>query len=423
MPTANQTGAPAGRSPNHLIATVALALTIIASLALAPTAAAQAAPGRLLVGVVASRTGSAAAPGAAQWLLATQWAAQQRAAGGIFGVEIELELLDDGSSPETARRLARQLVDQGALAIVCCTTPVASQAVAAVAEEAGVTLLAPTDIEAASASPYWAFSLAPDETDAIAAIVADAYRENKPSLALMALTGPLGDGAAADLAALLAVVGKSVSHETRYRPGVTELRPEALLTASTQPGGVVVWGLDDDLLVAYDALRRRGYEGTVYGRSSLLQPGSASLPWVRLLETRFAVAPAVVPQRSAADQANPYDPQATVAGSGGACAAAGAVDARRLAEVAGGSANAVATAPFLAALDLVRAGLEQLIALQIPSNDPPVLRQALRDAFVGRPERCTGAGLVDLRDGHVNAVEPRGLAIAVVTRTGLQALP
>src|SRR5690606_16105141 len=139
MHTADRAGAPAGHSPTlQLLRTIALTLALAAPLLLAPSAAAQASPGRMLVGAIAPRSGSAAAPGTAQWLLATQWAAGLRAGGGIFGVDIELELLDDASSPESARRLARQLVDRGALVIVCCTTPVASQVVAEVAEQAGV---------------------------------------------------------------------------------------------------------------------------------------------------------------------------------------------------------------------------------------------------------------------------------------------
>ena len=375
-----------------------------------------------VVGVIASRSGAAAGPGVAQWLLAADFDARLRAAGGIFGVRITPELRDDAGNPATARRHAEELIDRGALVIVCCTTPLASREVATVAEAAGVPLLAPTAFSQVAEHPYWAFSLAADDTDALAAIVADAYRENRPSLALMALEGAIGDAAETDLRALLAVVGASITHQERYAPGVSELRPEALLVAASQPGGVVVWGLYDDLLVAYDALRRRGYEGNVYARTALLAPGNAQLPWARLLNARVAVPPAVVPLATPPQTPDPTTPRHGVWGSAGACAAAAYTDAERLSAVPGAATHAVATAPFLAAMDLVEAALEQLIALQIPSGDPAVLRQALRDALVGRPPTCTGAGLIDLRDGSFNGVDPGGLAIAVVTNRGLAAL-
>lgn len=396
-------------------------LTLLAAWLVSFTLA-QSATSSVQVGVIASRTGAAAGPGAAQWLLASQWSAALRAQGGIFGVGVDVDLRDDASRSDAAVTQARDLIDAGALVIVCCTTPGASSGVAAVAEAAGVPLLAPTTLAFATEFPYWAFALSPDETDAIAAIVADAYRQHRPNLALLALEGSLGDAAQDDLAALLAVVGAHLPTSERYPAGVRELRPEALLVAASQPGGVVVWGLADDLVVAYEALRRRGYEGHVYARPELLQPGAPGLPWTRLINLRFPVAPAAMPVAAAPAFGDPAEPRRGTGGAAGSCAAAAYHDAARLAQVPGGTTYAVATAPFLAALDLVGAGIEQLLALQIPSSDPLILRQALRDVLVGRPPLCMGAGLIDLRDGLSNAVDPGGLAIGVVTSGGLASL-
>lgn len=420
----SRNSAPAPRRTNSRNSTRALfaVLAVLTALTLA-TAGAQTPADSAKVGVITSRTGAAANQGVAQWLLATDWESRLRSSGGIFGVSVAVELRDDASNPANARRQAEDLIADGALVIVCCTTPIATREVAQVAEAAGVTLLAPTTFTQVSEYPYWAFSLAADDTDALAAIVADAYRENRPSLALMALEGAIGDAAETDLRALLAVIGASMTHQERYAPGVTELRPEALLVAASQPGGVVVWGLQEDLLVAYDALRRRGYEGNVYARTALLAPGNPQLPWARLLNARVAVPPAVAPPADLPQTTDPSAPRHGVWGSAGACAAAAHLDADRLSAVPGAAGHAVATAPFLAALDLIELGLEQLIALQIPSSEPAVLRQALRDALVGRPALCTGAGLMDLRDGSPNAVDPGGLAIAVITSRGLAALP
>lgn len=409
------------RGGAHLLR--ALAVLALIATCLVTSTYAQTPASALQVGVIASRTGGASAQGAAQWLLAAQRDAELRAAGGIFGVSVSVVLRDDAGDPARARQEAEALIDAGSLVIVCCTTPLATRAVAEIAEGAGVTLLAPTTFAGVTEQPYWAFSLAPDDTDALAAIVADAYRENRPTLALMALDGAVGDEAERDLAALLAVVGATLTHVERYAPGVRELRPEALVVAASQPGGVVVWGLQDDLLVAYEALRRRGYEGSVYARTALLTLGHAQLPWARLMNARVAVPPALAAPATLPRSPDTTAPQHGTWGSAGACAAAAFVDAERLAAVPGAAANAVATSPVLAALDLIESGLEQLIALQIPSEEPAVLRQALRDALVGLPALCTGAGLLDLRDGAANALDPAGLAIATVTSRGLSALP
>src|SRR5690606_32989504 len=156
---------------------------------------------------------------------------------------------------------------------------------------------------------------------------------------------------------------------------------------------------------AYQALRRRGYEGNVYIRPALLAPGNSPLPWARLMNARVAVPPAVAPPLAAPQAPDPTLPRRGVWGSAGACAAAACLGAQRLAAVPGAAGHAFATAPFLAALDLIELGVEQLIALQIPSSDPAVLRQALRDTLVGQPALCTGAGLIDLRDGSFNALD------------------
>ena len=411
------------RSRASLLLVAGLALLLATVLGALGRASAQMGPAAVSVGVITSRTGSAAAQGAAQWLLAADRQTALRTAGGIFGVSVSFQMRDDASDPAVAGRHAEELIDQGVLVLVCCTTPLATRAVAATAEAAGVPLLAPTTFEPPSERPYWAFSLAPDDTDALAAIVADAYRENRHSLALMALSGPIGAAAEGDLRALLAVVGASITHHVAYQPGVQELRPEALQVAASQPGGVVVWGLMNDLLVAHDALRRRGYEGNVYARTALFGPGNPAPPWARLINVRVAVPPAVAPPASPPRVDDVRQPWHGVGGSHGACAAAAHLDAERLAAVPGAGGQAIATAPFLAALDQIDLALEQLIALQIPSSDPAVLRQALRDTLIGRPARCSGAGLIDLRDGDANAVDPGGLAVAVITNRGLAALP
>lgn len=392
------------------------------------TAAAQGVRDGVQVAVITSSTVGAlptalTRAGEAQRLTAESWAAKLNAAGGVFGVPINLVSANDNGTAAGAVSAAEAAIDNGALVLLCCTTSQASNAVASVAESAGVTLLSPTALapSAPGAEPYWSFSFAPSGTDALAAIVAHAYHEGRSSLALMALDGSLGESAEADLRALLAVVGMRLSHSTRYPVGVRELRPEALLTASTQPGGVLVWGFSDDLLTALTALRQRGYEGPVYARSELLAPGNAGLPPGQFAGVRFAVAPALLV--TTAHAATPaVDPYAVAHGGepGLICAVQAAADRNRLDSTSSDVAQLLATAPLLGALDILHDGLEQLIALQLPSDDLRVLRQALRDTLVGLGPRCSGAGLIDLQDDRRSALLPRGLAIAALGPTGLQ---
>ena len=66
------------------------------------------------------------------------------------------------------------------------------------------------------------------------------------------------------------------------------------------------------------------------------------------------------------------------------------------------------------ALDLIADGIEQLLAMQLPPVPVTTLRQALRDALVGLPERCGASGLLDLQERRSSAVVPRGLVSVVV---------
>ncbi len=389
-----------------------LVASLIAVLAapflLLPTASAAS---ELVVGLIASR---ALGPGAAQTLVGTAWAAEVRGAGGVFGVPVRLLVADDGGDPRRAVELAEGQIANGALALVCCTTPAASRAVAAAAEAAGVTLLAPTPFEPASLPSYWAFSLAPSDTDALAAIVADAYRKGRSSLALLAPDLPLTATAHDQLVALGAIVGIRLVADERYAAGQNELRPEALLVASTRPGAVVVWGFADDLENAASALRHRGYEGDVYGRSQPFFPGGEPPAGARVADMLVAAPPAAALAAGAAASFTLADSEAV-----GPCTAAALTDTARLSAVPGAMRNALVTAPVLAGLDLLRSAFEQVLALQIPTSDAGVLRQAVRDALVGLPPTCTGAGSLDLEDGRTSAVQPRGLALVAVPQTGL----
>lgn len=371
----------------------------------------------ITIGVITSRSGAASAAGASQALAAGAWQAELRSRGGVFGVSVGVELADDASSAAQAVAQARDLIAAGVHALVCCTTTAAARAVAPVADAAGILLLSPAQLDSfglaavpddQTAWTRWAFSLSPSDTDALAAVVADALGDGKGTLALMTLDNEFGDRAEEALSALVGYAGMRLVSTVRYSPNASELRPEALLLASHQPGGVVVWGLRDDLGVAVGALRRRGFEGAVYGRSALLAPEAQPPSWGTLAGVRFAVSPAYV--------AGTLPPQH-------ACADVVAARATALASVYEGVADLRHAAPVGDALELLAEGLEQVVALQIPLDRPEVVRQALRDAVVGLPERCGAGGIIDVLDDRESAIAPRGLLAAEVTAAGLTAVP
>src|SRR5690606_37182008 len=107
--------------------------------------------------------------GASQALAAEGWEDAAEAGGGVFGLRVEVRVVDDAGSPARAVEATRELVDDGALVIVCCTTPAATAEVSAVAEDLGVLHLAMSSTSGpnfeATPNPYWSFGLFPSETD------------------------------------------------------------------------------------------------------------------------------------------------------------------------------------------------------------------------------------------------------------------
>lgn len=387
---------------------IALLVTLVLS-----CANAQGAAPAVQVGVIASRSGEARAAGASQSLAAAGWASEVRANGGVFGLPVEVEVLDDAGSPTRAAELARQLAEDGAWAVVCCTTPAATAAVSEVAEEVGLLHLALSDPDPLSLATrgggYWTFGLWPSEVDALAAIVADALAAGRGTVALMTSDDAYGDDVEATLRSLLEYAGLRLAHVERFPAGVHELRPEALLVATRQPGAVAVWASGPDTAVAVAALRARGYEGIVYARSALAAPASPRLPAATYEGVRFALPPAYVADALPATRA---------------CAPQVASARERVAQLYGGVADLPPAAGVVDALDLVAAALEQLYMLQLPPGSPlPVLRQALRDATVGLAPRCGASGSLDLQEGRSSAVVASSLVAAEVGPGGAMRLP
>lgn len=388
--------------PRHSLATL-LAAVALAALATVATAATP-----YQVGVIVSKEGTARAAGDAQALAAVAYASRLRAAGGIFGTQMQVSVVDDAGDPARALAAAQRLASGGVDALVCCTVVAAADRVAAWAERAGVVVLSPAVLTGVDAPPYWTFSLAPRDTDALAAVVADAQAHGAAKVALMTLDNAFGDATQADLEALLKIAGMQLAGEARYPPGATDLTPEGLWIATRQPDAVIVWGLKQDLSAAFQGLRRRGYRGPVYARTALLRAVEGNLDLSGLQGVRFAVAPVTVASGLAA---------------GAACADAAKTAARRLDSVYNGIVDLPSAAPVYDALDLLRRGFEQVAALRLDGSDLAKRRQALRDSLVGLPATCGAGGRYDLREGEREAALPNGLAIAVVENGRLVAAP
>jgi len=363
------------------------------------------------VGVVVSASGPYADVGRAQAVAAERTGAYL-ARAGVFGALLVVDVRDDGGDPRRAAALATELAEAGAVAVVCCTTPAATGRVAAALNEHGVPhlALAETDL----AGRLWSLALAPDDRARLTAVAVDAAALGKASLALMTLDTRFGEATLMAFERALADTGRALAGEARYPAHAPVLTPEGLWIATREPGAVVVWGLQTDLPVALDGLRRRGYAGYVYVRSaalpaalwSRLQPdGEVAVggdPWTGL---RTPVAPAALAGRLPPDHPHAAAVEAFVGRVlGGDPTVASAHERALMAQVDD-------------ALMWLRAALEQVAALRL---DPGVTtrRQATRDALVGAPLVRLAAGAYDALENDPRTARWQGLIVARVGEAG-----
>lgn len=395
--------------PHDLVRVLALAGALLALLTIAVGGAARAAPDAWRVGVIVSSSAGSAL-GAQQAELA-RVTAQALGRSGVFGVPLVVELRDDAGDPRRAEALALELVAAGVHALVCCTTPQASERVAQLAEREGVALLALDGVPDAAAG--WVLALRADARTQLTAVAVDAATLGRSTLAIMTPANAFGDASVEAFERALADAGRSLAAEVRYDPGASVLTPEALLAATSLPGAIVVWGGGADSALALEGLRRRAWLGTAYVRPEALAPtgwsrlaiGSVdpSVPAARS-DAWAAVALALAPVSLAEVLLDAHpNREAALAAAQRVELAVGPVSPLRRAELA----------LVDDALVLLQRAFEQVAALGLGATlSDAGLRQAVLDALVSAPPQALAAGTYQARSADARLARWQGLVIA-----------
>jgi hypothetical protein len=411
MPLIAPTGTTDGmiaRSLSHLVAFLTLAVAAALALSTASAQGAPASPWR--VDVIVSATG--AGPLGQRHALAADRATAALRGAGVYGQPVATHLHDDRSEPRRAEALARDAIDAGSLVLVCCSSSAATERVAALAEAAGIVLLA---LDAGRpAESTWTLQLAPTARTQMTAVAVHAAAEGKSALALMTVDTPFGQTAEAAFDRALSDTGRDAAGTVRYPSSASVLTPEALWIATREPGSVIVWGLGPDTAVALDGLRRRGFLGPTYVRPEVVPAGlwaearphepfsiaivpSPAAPW---LGARIAVPPVALLERLPSD-----DPHAP------------AVSAF-IGRILGGSVSLYAASELVDlaivddALQLALRAFEDVAAIGLPPTAGSVTwRLAVRDALLSTGPRPLAAGTYAPRDGDSRAARWDGLVI------------
>jgi ABC-type branched-subunit amino acid transport system substrate-binding protein len=364
------------------------------------------------VGVIASASAGSAI-GALQARVAERFA-EAYARVGVFGTPLVVDVRDDAGDPRRAEALALALIDDGVLALVCCSSPAASERVSAVAEAAGVVLLG---LDGATGGGHvWTLPLRADARTQMTAAAVHLAEEGKSAMALMTLDNAFGDAAADAFERALADAGRVPVGTVRYAPSASVLTPEALWAATREPGAIVVWGLTTDTDRALRGLRARGWFGPAYVRPETIGPAT----WRRLTasaagptapptdgdpwwQVRSAVSPITVVETLPADHPNLEAARAALARIDGLGVRLDPSDVGALALVDD-------------ALMLLQRAFEEVAALALPPGLPvSSVRQAVLDALVSAPSRPLAAGTYHARSGDPRLARWQGLVV-VMTR-------
>lgn len=362
-----------------------------------PFAVAQGVPGAgaIDVTVIVSDVGAAERRGTLERTVAEGWAAERYLAGGIYGTQVAVDVRSDGGTIEGAVAAALDAVEWGAHAIVCCSVPAASSAVADALRDADVVLLSPSGASS-DTRMGWQWSLALDDATALQAVVRDVYDRGQVHLGVMTVEGAFGDEVLRRIEGFLGAPELRIVGEARYRTDARVLTAEALWVATREPHVVVVWGWADDARRAIEGLRQRGWFGPIVLRPSHVPPEAIEGLAVAAGDVRWLVSPASL--RRPVDDARVDS-----------VARAWLVEAARLGQ------GLLETDVFLAdgaamfdALTLLAMAFEGAATTGVPPDEVRGFRIAVRDALVGLPPVTLAGGRYDATMDATVAVRADG---------------
>jgi branched-chain amino acid transport system substrate-binding protein len=356
------------------------------------------------IGVILSQTGQASQVGGMQARALDVLEAQLRQS--VFGKNIELVIRDDASLPANTLREAKDLVEtENVLALICCNLEAQSKAISDYVQEQNLLTISMSDIPSNnSPNNDWLFTVKPDTQRYVQSIILQLSNKGQQSIGVMTLDSALGDTLQNALNLLIAPGGMQLAVMQRYRPDVTVLTPEALWVATRQPSSVLVWGLAQDTTLAYNALRKRGYENNVILNPALLD--GITIPTF-YNDAVFPV-PAVMVPTLPETQPNYLESFRFVTA---------------MSTNYGPNRVGFQGAYAYDAVMLVEAALEQALTFGIPEGDTASLRYAVRDALIGMPSYKGAAAVYDYSDSDNIGVDPYSLVLAKVINGTLVSLP
>ena len=191
----------------------------------------------------------------------------------IAGRKVQLIVLDDASDPTAAGRNARKLVEEDKVDVLMGASGVpASLAMAQVAKEAKVPMVALSPLLLDAADNAWVVTVAQPPQLMIDAVVERMKRNGVKTVGYIGFSDAWGDLVYAALNKAAEPAGIKVVSNERYARADASVTGQVLKLVAMRPDAVMTGGAGTPGALPFLALAERGFKGGVYGQHGLINP-------------------------------------------------------------------------------------------------------------------------------------------------------
>ena len=183
----------------------------------------------------------------------------------IAGETIRYVVLDDGSDPTQATKVARRFVSEDKVDIILGSSAVApSIAIAEVADESKTVQLAFSPIELKPGRGEWTYRLAQPIKLMAEAVAATAKANGVKTIGFIGFADAYGETWLKEFTTAAAANGIRVVATERYARSDTAVTAQTLKLMSARPDAMLIAGAGTGAALPHTTLRERGYRGPIY---------------------------------------------------------------------------------------------------------------------------------------------------------------
>ena len=236
------------------------------------------APGKptLVIGVVASASGPAAALGLPE-KKAIELVEEMARSRGDLPFQPRFVYLDDGSDPTRAVNAVRKLASEdGAAVVICCTTTPASMAVLDTVKAAGVlniSMASAATVVEPVAERHWTFKTPMTDRMQIAFTLERLKKSGAKRIAYFGLEDAYGEAGWNELRKLAPEYGLQIVASERFSRADTNFTPQALRIRQAGADAVYLHAIPPSSVLAHQALLRVGVDRPVFHSAGAANAG------------------------------------------------------------------------------------------------------------------------------------------------------